>query len=190
MTIADADPRLYDEPEIPADPGSAPAGGSLRERLAARRRELTEERTFLLAVPGYEDLGLYARYKSLPYEALRAIVKRHERTMDTAAGELALACDVLIHACIELVEKRDDDSYQSLGFRWGPEAAKELFQIDLPEGATVRNAIQEIFAGRSMSLILHYREYDEQMGTTVAEVDDAQVGESAASSDQTSSSWR
>lgn len=169
------------EPEATLDiPALASTNGSLRDRLAARRHELQQERTFILKVQGYEDLGLHARYRVLPYEALRRIGENNKRAEGSAEGELAVAAATLIQACVELLERREDGSYLPLGYSWSVEAAHDLFEVDLPDGALASNAMREIFAGPggSTNMMLHFRDYDEQLAQAMPEVDEAIRGNS------------
>lgn len=141
---------------------------SLQERLAARREQLQQERTFVLPVLGYEDVGLHARYRVLSYEELRKIGKRNEKLEGTTEGELAVAADTLINACVELIERNDDDSYVGLGHRWTPAAVRELFGLDLAPDATAREAVHAVLPGTQ--LMLHFNEYDGGLSDVAPEI--------------------
>lgn len=156
--------------------------GSLKDRLARRREELRAERKVVLPVTGYEDEGLYVRYKVLTYRQLRAIGKRLERVADTPEGELALAQDTLIYACETLLERLSDDEdgrpvYRELGMQWSSQTATELFGVGAT--ATAREALTAIFP--EMDLIMHFREYDSEVTAIHPEVEKLLSGESEPS---------
>lgn len=152
---------------------------SLKERLAERREQLHQERTFVIEIPGYRDL-IAGRYRTLPYEAIRKVYKRNEATLDTSEGELNSCADTLILGCVELLEKRDDGEYHSLDIRW-PNAA-DLFGVDLPEGVSdARAVVRAVLPGNE--LVKHAAEYNEQAEIVLPEVGKALEGESETSVD-------
>ena len=168
------------EPEVAPELSVVASNGSLRDRLAAKRRELQQDRTFVLKVQGYETEGLYARYRVLPYETLRRVGENNKRLEGSPEGELAIAADTLNQACVELLERREDGSYLSLECRWSDPKAWDLFGVELPEGATTRTAMYEIFTGPggSTNLMLHFKDYDEQLSNAMPEIDEAIRGNS------------
>lgn len=146
---------------------------SLQERVAQRRRQREKERTFILPVRGYEDVGLYARYQVLSYEELRDIATGDE-------DDVIQYADSLIAACLELLEK-DGDDYRSLGCRWAssPNVLRDKLGLDVPDGATSREALLLVFNGKGGTgdLVMHARAWDEEASKTVAEIDEEQAGE-------------
>lgn len=158
---------------------------SLQERIAARRAQREQERSFVIPVPGYEDVGLAARYKVLRYEELRDVGRGNEDLEGTSEGELAVFADTLIRACVELLERDKDGNYASLGCRWTTSGVREHLGVDLPEGATARQALFEVFNGPSggTDLALHFQQYDSESSRTAVAIEKDLSGESVASSE-------
>jgi hypothetical protein len=155
---------------------------SLQERVAARRKERERERTFVLPVPGYEDV-LHARYRPLPFEDLHDLQQRHEDDGDTAEGILGLRADTLARACVELLERSPDGSFRSLGFGWQPAGVREHLIPGLPESATARDTVFALFNGTmgGNELIWHFRQWDAEASRNVRAEADELLGESAPS---------
>lgn len=151
-------------------------GGSLRDRIAQRRLELQQERSFVLPISGYEDL-LAAHYRVMSYSEFRKIGRRHEAIANTTEGELTVFADTLINACLELLEIQDGD-YVSTGKKWSVDAVRDLFGVDLPSDATVRQAVRQALT--DTDLALHYRAYDLKADSVGPGVEDAVVGEAVA----------
>lgn len=116
-----------------------PGGGSLKDRLQARRSELQRQTTEDFDVPGYEGV-LVARYQLLDYKTLRGIISRSDKVPDPALQELNVMADTLIHACVDLLEYRSDGQHVPLGYRWGARAADALFGVAGADGLTARQA--------------------------------------------------
>lgn len=135
---------------------TATAGGSVRDRAKARRRELQEERAFTIPLKGYEDMfAVY--YRVLSYEEYREIGKRHDE--NTPDGELAVYADTLIMACLDILELDENGKETSTGQRWTPAAVDALFGVEeLPADATARQAIRAVLP--SNELALHFNDYD------------------------------
>lgn len=174
----------------PATPEAAPVavGGSLRDRVEQRRRELERqpEQTILLPIPGYEDL-LVAQYRALRYREMFAIESRHESNPDKAEGTLFALADKLIAACERILEPvgYDEDgheTYQDTGHRYNARAARELFGAELPEGATARQALLAIFgdADGEERLVLHGADYERERQRVRQHSDSRAEGESQA----------
>lgn len=143
--------------------------------MEARRRQRAKERSFVLPVRGYEDVGLNARYRVLGYEELRDIDLRN-KDLDGPEGELARYADTLIEACEELL-----DGDQGLGCKWSSTAAvlREKLGVDVPEGAGARDNVFAVFngTGGGNDLFLHWHEWDLEASKTVEEIDEEQAGE-------------
>ena len=155
---------------------------SLQERLAARREQLYQERTFVIPVEGYEDVGLFCRYRVLPYEEWRKIGKNNEKLADTAEGEVGVAADTLIRACVNFVERKDDGTFTDLEYRWNSGGVAALFGIDLPSEGGARGAVQAALP--SNQLMLHYAAYSDAASTVVPAVDEEMAeGESEPSTE-------
>src|SRR5690349_13080998 len=104
---------------------------SFKERLAQRRRELESNTTFELEVPGYD--GLWARYRPLGYEEVRAIGLRIEKDVASMGmngdeaqvmGERLTAAETLAEACVELLEAKGAGVFETTGYRWTWQAAR------------------------------------------------------------------
>lgn len=165
---------------------------SVKGRFAARRREL-QSKTVLdpLAVPGYD--GLYARYRILGYEDMREIgLRNEEEAPSIAEGEKWTAADTLVDACVDLMEPigKDDEGrliFQSLSYRWTAQAARDLFETEVPEDATGREALLSVFPyPQDMLLMTHFQEY--VTDANLAGINDLEprlMGESRAASEPT-----
>lgn len=156
---------------------------SLRDRVAARRRERERERSFVLPIPGYEDLGLCARYRPLAFEELHDLQRRHAEDDESAGAILALRADTLARSCIELLERRQDGSYQSLGCGWTAFGVREHLVPELPETATARDAIFAVFNGVTggQELYWHFGRWDEEASRSAQQLGEEQAGESGPS---------
>lgn len=168
---------------------------SLQERFARVREERSrsDEYTFELPVPGYEQIGLWARYRVLDYKELRQIGNdvALEKIKNDSEEELAEYATTIIRACVELLEKTGDDSFQSLGYGWSADGIRKL-GADLPEGATARQAVFAVFNGPmgGNHLFHHFREFStraDEVGPALTE--DVQ-GESEPSEEGSSKSPR
>jgi hypothetical protein len=161
---------------------------SFQERMAARREYREQVHTFELPVLGYEDIGLYARYKVLPYEELRAIGKSNEKVAETVEGELAIAADTLIRACVGLLEKTGETAgrpeYRELGCRWDPKGVREKLGVEVV-GDTARAAIFAVFNGPSggNELSRHFLAYDAETEKVNTQIDEEQLGEFVGTSE-------
>lgn len=161
---------------------SQPQAGSLRDRIARRKRELEQqpEHTIILPVPRFEDI-LSVQYRPLEYREMFRIETRHEKRPDGAERLLFVAADKLVNACERLVEPAGADTYKDTGHRWSVEAARDLFDIDLPEKTTARQALIAIFDDEEL-LIRHASDYEEQRRAIHPRLEEKLTGESEASS--------
>jgi hypothetical protein len=170
---------------------------SLKDRVKARRDELREDHTFVLPVPGYEDVGLAARYKTVPYEGLRKIGEKPDilAVKNEGQRELMAFADTLILGCVELLEEvgRDDHGnpeYRSLGHGWTAAGVRDHLLDDLPEGATARDAVLAVFSGPNGGnrLAQHVRLWDTKADEINSKIDSRVEGESGASEEAKSTS--
>lgn len=167
------------------------AAPSFKEKLAQRRKELEENTSFEMAVPGYENL--WARYRVLGYEDMRSLGLAIETEVENqAAGERLTAAATLLRACDELLEFQGPDAqgkpiFASLGCRWSLYAARELFGLELPDGVEDREALLQIFPyPRDMLLVTHFNDYVEMGMGYLPQIEEALMGESPAASAATS----
>ncbi len=173
---------------------------SFKERLARRRRELEADTTFELKVPGYDDL--WARCRALGAEEMRLIGLRIEGEVAEmglepeeaqARGERLTAAESLSEACIELLEFKglNDQQrpiFESTGYRFTWQAARDLFGVDLPEGVSARTAVEFIFPyPRDMLMLMMSSDYMERSLGFLPEIDKVLSGESPAASAATTS---
>lgn len=182
MTMTEPVPEVVEQE-------AAPTGAiSLKDKVAARRRQLEQTNTITLPIPGYEDL-LAARYKPLGFEPTMKIVERNEK-LGTADQVVANAADSLVVACEEILEIVGEDDngpiYQSTGHKWTTNGVREIFDVDLPDGTTARDAILAAMpgpagVGDAMNLTLHYAAYTNAMGANNDTFRKALQGESAPS---------
>lgn len=167
--------------EFTEGPGAPAPGVSLRDRIARRSRELEQkpEHIIMLDVPGYEDL-LAVHYRALPYREQIKIEGRSDKVKDPAEQTLRVAADKLIAACERIVEKTDDpDTYTDTGFVWNAKAA-DLFDKQLPEGSTARQALIAIIDDEEV-LVRHAADLEEQRRDLRRKIDQSVEGNSVAS---------
>lgn len=165
---------------------------TFKERLAQRRRELESNANFEIAVPGYQDL--WARYRVLGYEEIRGIgVRVEEETDDSISRERLTAASTLAEACVELLELKGRDHankpvFESTGCRWSATAARDFFEVDLPEGVVARDAVMAIFPyPRDMLMMSHFEDYLAESMGYLPELEKVLQGESPAASAATTS---
>lgn len=96
-------PAMPVEDEFPAevDRATTPASSSLRERIAARRRNLQGKRTLLLPIPGFQE-ELWVRFKPVPWEILEKIANKTEKSK-SRRKLLHAQADTLVAACDEVL---------------------------------------------------------------------------------------
>lgn len=131
--------------------GATAPAGSLSERLTQIRKDRERKRGSIITIPVEGTDGLLAAsYRRLSFEEKSDIAKRHDGIGTDGSDEVAAAADLLINACQDLLEVVGKDAdgkpeYRSLGKRWTTTTISELFGIELPENATVRQAMRDAF---------------------------------------------
>ena len=158
--------------------------GSLRERAAARRRELEHEHevSILLPMPGYEDL-FAVQYRAMGAREMFTIENRSKDDKESYDKYWAIASDKLVAACERILEVKGPDTYEDTGFRLNAKAARELFDCSLPENASARIAMHAIFGASEEGderLTDHAGDYELQRKGLVTKVDKRVEGESGA----------
>ena len=166
---------------------------SFKAGLSQRRKDLQANTTFDMPVPGYDDLALWVRYRVLGFEDLKAIgLEIESETSDQTLGERLTASQTLVAACEDLLHYKGRDSQSkpilaSLGYQWGLSAARDLFEVELPEGVADREALLEIFPyPRDMLLVTHFNDYVEMGMSYLPSIDEVIQGESRAAPAATS----
>lgn len=152
---------------------SEASNGSLSARAAQRRKTLSEERSSIIEVPGYEGI-LAVEYRALSYSEARKVVARHERVKDEATRDLYIAADHLIRASVNSYELVDGDveKRRELGHGWSLSLAREL-GIEVDETMTVRQAVLACFP-RDTLLGAHYADYSGWLNNIEQEIDEEQ----------------
>lgn len=165
------------------EPQGAPSQPSLEQRVAARRQQRVAKRSskFILPVKGYEDL-FGAQYRILSFEDRLAIATKHPGMEDDPVENVGASVDVLINACVDLLEVTGNDDagdpvYQSLGKTWTSDSVAELFGT--ARQPSVRQAL--IDAVGSDDLMDHVKHYRDKCDEILAEGDKAAEGESEPS---------
>lgn len=149
---------------------------TLQEWLTAQREQLAQDRTEVIPVPGYEQ-RLAGRYRLLPLTNAEKIIEKTETNTDRYA-------DSIIQSCVGLLEIVGENEYRETGHRWSSAGVRELFGIDLPEGATARQALLACFPEPlgPYRLYQHFVEIDEALSATQSSVDEELRGNSEARS--------
>lgn len=165
-------------------PEAQPAGGSLRDRIAAQERQIEREPEQAIILPLQWLEGVAVQYRALSQREMFAIETRLEKHKDEYERSLFAVADKLINACERIVEQTGPDEYQDTGYKWGKKAAEELFSRNLPEGARGRQGVLAVFPDEEI-LFDHYAEYEKQRKEIRTRVSSRLEGESEASSAQT-----
>lgn len=168
---------------------------SLQERVAARRAQRAKERTFVLPVRGYEDIGLYCRYKPLSWEEISDNLSGDDPyDVEKAAGCLIEACVELLEDTTPDVKRIKDKQFVGLGCRWSSAAnvLNDKLGVDVPDDATARDKLLAVFngVGGTGDLILHARDWDEQAAQATSGIDEEQADLSVPSVEGSSNSER
>lgn len=151
--------ELFDDSSGPEQPVS------LRDRLLARRKEISENRTVDIDLPGYDGL-LYVRYGLLDGPRLNEIAtKVIKTTRDRAERGLLAAIDTLIAATVEF-RVRDGNRDQSLAeaigdgndlpVKWDQRLAAWLeIQDDIDASAPARSIVLSVFLFNDVAIAAH-----------------------------------
>lgn len=157
---------------------------SLADRVAARREERVQKRSanFVLGIPGFRDM-LAARYKPLEFEKKREIQLKHDGIGEDPADEVSASADLLINACVEVLEITGEDEtgkpiYESLAPGWSPDLIRSTFRIPYP-GNSTRQALVEALG--SDDVMEHFGEYAKEADAILSEGEEAAVGEAQPS---------
>lgn len=157
---------------------------SLASRVAARREQIIAGRSakFVLPIPGYTGL-LAARYRPLSYEVKRKIQLRHEKIGEDAADEVAASADLLINACVEVLEVTgsgpDGETYETISQGWSAQVIASTFALDLEPTTTARTAL--IMALGSDDVMAHFGQYARASDQILAAAEEGAQGESEPS---------
>lgn len=164
---------------------------NLLDQLAEKRREASENRETLIAIPGYEDSGitLYAKYRLLTGPELERIAKAQERGKGKQRGlwtrSLSAACAVMSSACVGIFYQTDEmdepqplcfpfpDGQEITGFN-DPNLASAL---KIERADTARALITGVFCDNELAVSTHSVKLNRWFGNTNVEVDDEFLGE-------------
>lgn len=149
-------------------------GGSLADRMKARRASLEKQKTEVFEVPGYE--GIFAvEYRMLGWSRIRQITRGHAQVKDPGQRELNSAVDTLLVATVQLLEVTATghkpvsggwlDLARALQDPSDPEAVK------LPNNPTPQHALLAIF-GVEARVMTHYGEYESWLNGQRQRVDE------------------
>jgi hypothetical protein len=148
--------------------GSAPLG-SLHERMRSRYEQRQGERTEKFPVPGYSEY-LYVELRSLGWEAIRKVTKRHERLRDEATKELYSAADQLVAATVQFWEvDKDGDPTISLEDTWTSLARATIPHF--PQDGSARTALLSLI-GESNRVIFLWSNWGEWSDSEKADVEE------------------
>lgn len=158
---------------------------SLAARVAARREQRVASRSakFILPIPGYKDL-LAARYKPLSFEQKRKIQLRHDGIGEDADDEVAASADLLINACVEVLEitgstETGEPSYETISGGWSAGVIASTFGLDIAPQMTARAAL--IMALGSDDVMEHFGQYAQAADAILADGEEAAQGEAKPS---------
>lgn len=163
--------------EAPTNDAVAP--GSVLAQLRKHRASHQQERHTDLEIPGYGG-KLYGRFAPVPWETLRGIAQRADRTLkNNPRRDLVVAADTLLHAC-QMILATDADGKVTPLHEHSEVGEEEPIRFDLQlatllgiEGAkTSREIILAIFPD-DLAVMSLYVEFVEWQGDADAEADEA-----------------
>lgn len=166
-----------DEPEVEQH-GEVEIGGATSpiEYLRRRRKEIGEDRTLDLDIPGYEGI-LVCRYQRLDWDELKKITDKASKSKNPRR-ELIAHCDVLIKACQQFMIRKDgqlepiNNAYPEVGeepVRYDQRLAA-IFDISLSAGQGARTVVLALF-NNDVAVTAHQGELVEWLSTSNAEDD-------------------
>lgn len=118
---------MSDETAIAEPQGGVRRPDNMRDQLRRKREEIGSQETIDLDVPGYDGM-LVARYRSLPYDEIKAIADSAEAGSNPRK-ELVANADFLIRAC-EQVLIRDEAGLRPISADF-PEIGEEPCGFDV-----------------------------------------------------------
>lgn len=170
--------------ENAVDPDAASGPQSLMEQLRAQRQEVAEAKDTLIPLPGYEPMGLQAKYRLMDRPEVEKIGKNvRKRTKDRGEFQMMVLVAVIANACEgfyirqggQTVPLKWDDDQGRHVTRW-EELAKFCGASD-DQVSTAANAIYFMFGGNEFAIGNHGITLNRWFGNTGAEVDADFLGE-------------
>ena len=154
--------------------------GSLSDILSRARREKREKKKSIitLVVPGTRG-KLAASYRILEGDEKGEIASRFN---EISKQHLQMAADLLITACVDLLEVtgKDDEGkpvMRSLGMTWYASSIARLFQIE--EHSTAREALLDAIDGEDLGK--HFKAYVDECNLILTDEIENLPGESEPS---------
>jgi hypothetical protein len=159
-------------------PAETPGGNSLKAWLVSTREQISEKKTYELALPAFGG-RLIAVYRAPGEKMMQRIGKRNEHAPDDAKN-LLLCCDVLTECC-EDVYATEGGERVSLG-PWSPTMVKQ-FGVEAPEVTTARRALLAIYCTDELHFLIvkHFNTFVERIEQDAPEVM-GELGEDSAPS--------
>lgn len=170
--------------------GAGDASSSVLGQLRSRRRRLGEKTHLDMEIPGYNGL-LFARYRRVPWEDLKKITLKAEKSK-SPVKELLGQADVLIVACQEILVREpsredadeeglapiDPDSSRMEPTRFDRNLARILgFSPDELEDLTARKVVFGVFQN-DLAVTVQQNEVMEWAASNQEEIDEELEGES------------
>lgn len=148
------------EPHGPVAEEPQAPGSSLNAWLSAAREQISEKKTYELALPGFGG-RLVAVYRPPGEKMMKKIGARNEKA-PTDLRNLLLCCDVLTECCEDVYATQGEERV-SLG-PWSPEMVKR-FGIENPEVTTPRRALLAIYCTDELHFLIvkHFNAFVEQV---------------------------
>lgn len=141
-----------------------PADGSLLSRLREHRKEIAENKTIDIDIPGFKG-ELFCRYRLLDGDEVRKIQQRAREQFRNNRGEqlFATVCDNLITACDEFFVR---DEGREIPAREHPEVRQDapikydaslvqILGLDVPPEGTRRQVVMALFGGNDLAVQAH-----------------------------------
>lgn len=155
---------------------------TLMEQLRARRQEVAESRDTLIALPGYEEVGLQVKYRLMERKEVEAIGKKLRKAgvKDRGQFEMLALTDVMIGATegfyVNVNGKPEELSAEDGPWveRW--EQLAEYLGYN-GEEKTARACLYWVFAGNEFAIGNHGITLNRWFGNTGSEVDAEFLGE-------------
>lgn len=165
------------------DPEGANGPQSLMEQLRAKRQEVAETKETMIPLPGYEEVGLQAKYRLMDRPEVEKIGKkiRKQGVKDRGLFQMLALVDVIINSTEGFYVHQDGEQVELTYGDDGPhittwpKLAEFLGHAGEPD--TARNAVYWIFGNNEFAIGNHGIVLNRWFGNTGAEVDAEFLGE-------------
>jgi hypothetical protein len=182
MAVDETDLAAKNIPDVGEEVLSEEETNTILESIRTKRRELFENRSTYISIPGYEEIGLVAQYHLLDGKELDMIGDKVKRQVKNKVDRGILsAVDVFIAACDGLYLSRDGGTYVPFdpGRRGTPlRYEPELGSFIGADGAdTARKVVFALFGDNDAAIGNHSMKLNRWFMNTTRDADEELLGE-------------